>query len=93
MGLFTAIATLPLAPVRGVAAVAELVADEAERQLHDESRLRRELLQLELDHDMGAVHDDEYAARADALVERITGARETRSAARSGQLPEEPEDG
>jgi len=79
MGLFTTLLTLPLAPVRGAAWVAQQVAEEAERELYDESRLRRELLQLELDHDAGLVREDEYAQRADALLEKIAQAREMTS--------------
>jgi Gas vesicle protein G len=76
MGLFTTLLTLPLAPVRGAAWVAQQVAEEAERELYDESRLRRELMQLELDHDDGLLGDDEYTERADALVENLARARD-----------------
>jgi hypothetical protein len=76
MGIFTALITLPLAPVRGVAWVADQVAQEAERQLYDESRLRRELWQLEFDREAGVVAEEEYTERADALIERIRQARE-----------------
>jgi Gas vesicle protein G len=71
VGLFTALATLPLAPVRGVAWVAQQVAEEAERQAEDAPRLRHELVQLELDHDTGLIEDDEYEERADALFEQL----------------------
>ena len=71
MGLFTSLITLPIAPVRGVAWVAEQVAEEADRQLYDESRIRSELLQLELDHDDGLVGDDERAELEDALLDRL----------------------
>lgn len=71
MGIFTSLITLPLAPVRGAAWVAQQVADEADRQLYDESQIRRELLQLELDHDDGLIEDEERAAQEDALLERL----------------------
>ena len=41
MGLITGLLTLPLAPVRGVAWVAEQVAEEAEREGNDGTRARR----------------------------------------------------
>ncbi len=47
MGLITGLLTLPLAPVRGVAWVAEKVAEQAELELYDESRIMRELAELE----------------------------------------------
>jgi Gas vesicle protein G len=86
MGLFSSIALLPLAPVRGVAWVAQQVADEAERQLYDESRIRRELLQLELDHDAGVISDEERDVRADELLKRLAGPRD----GLTGSRDEEP---
>ena len=79
MGLFTALITLPLAPVRGAAWVVEQVAEEAERQLYDESRMRRELLQLEIDHDAGLVSDASYKEQVDDLLGRMAEARERRA--------------
>jgi len=64
VGLFTSLITLPLAPVRGTAWVAQQVAEEAERQLYDESNIRRELLQLELDHEAGVIEDEDYVQRS-----------------------------
>jgi hypothetical protein len=80
MGIFTSLITLPLAPVRGTAWLAEKLAEEAERQLYDESRLRRELMQLELDHEDGVIDDAQYEAEVDTLLEAITQAREQASA-------------
>jgi hypothetical protein len=71
VGLFSALITLPLAPVRGVAWVTGQVADEVERQLYDPARVRSELLRLELDHDSGLVGDEEYERRSDELLERL----------------------
>ncbi len=71
MGLFSAILTAPLAPVRGAAWVAQQVAEEADRQLYDESRIRRDLLQLELDHDDGLIDDEQRSAQEDILLERL----------------------
>jgi hypothetical protein len=71
MGLFTALLTLPLAPVRGVAWVAEQVSDEVMRQMYDESRIRGELLALELDAEDGVVSDHERDARERELLDRL----------------------
>jgi hypothetical protein len=71
MGLFTALLTLPLAPVRGVVWVAEQVTEEADRQLYDESRIRGELLQLELDAEDGKLDPEERQALEDQLFERM----------------------
>jgi hypothetical protein len=76
MGLFSGLATLPLAPVRGAAWVSKQVADEADRQLYDEDQIRREMLQLEIDYDEGQIGEEERAEMEDALLERLEVARE-----------------
>jgi hypothetical protein len=71
MGLFTGLITLPLAPVRGVAWIAEQVMEEIERELYDEDSIRREMLQLELDFDDGVIDEEERQAREEVLLERL----------------------
>ena len=71
VGLFSALVTLPLAPVRGVAWVTGQVAEEVERQLYDPARVRAELLRLELDRDSGLIGDEEYERRSDELLARL----------------------
>jgi len=71
MGLFTGLLTLPLAPVRGVAWVAEQIMDEAERQLYDEATIRRELLVLELEFEEGVIDELELRDREEELLQRL----------------------
>jgi hypothetical protein len=85
MGLFKELALLPLAPVRGTAWVAEQLAEEAERQLYDENRIKRELLQLELDEEEGELSPEERHRKEGELLERLQIARQ-RAAGESGQL-------
>jgi hypothetical protein len=80
MGLFTALATFPLAPVRGVAWVAEQVAEEADRQLYDEGIIRREMLQLELEFDDGKIDQIERQRREEDLLERLAVSQARRAA-------------
>ncbi|MDX6658414.1 MAG: hypothetical protein QOH62_3207 [Solirubrobacteraceae bacterium] len=75
MGLFTALITLPLAPVRGTVWVAEQVAAEADRQLYDESRIRSELLQVEMAYDEDRISEEERANLEEDLFERLAIAR------------------
>ncbi len=75
MGFFTGLLTLPLAPVRGVVWVAEQLAEEAERELYDEDRIRAQLLQLELDVEEGRLDEHERVQREDELFERLAVAR------------------
>jgi hypothetical protein len=84
MGLFSALVTLPLAPVRGVAWVTGQVADEVERQLYDPARLRSELLSLELDHESGALGDEEYEQRSEEILERLAAVTEMSSGYEEG---------
>lgn len=78
MGLITGILTLPLAPVRGVAWVAEKVAEQAEQELYDENRILRELSELEAAHDRGEFSDERFDADVELLLERLQVGRELR---------------
>jgi hypothetical protein len=76
MGIVTGLLTLPLAPVRGVAWVAETIAAEAERELHGNAEtLRRELTELQRDRAFGQIDDDEYTQREAALLARLSALR------------------
>jgi hypothetical protein len=86
MGIFTGLVTLPLAPVRGVAWVAEQIAAEADRQLYDESQIRREMLQLELDFDDGMISEEERRHREEALLDRLAVSQERAALAREDDL-------
>ena len=76
MGLFKEIALLPLAPVRGTAWIAEQLAEEAERELYDENRIKRELVQLELDVEEDRISEEERMDKERELLERLRTARE-----------------
>ena len=69
MGLITGLLTLPLAPVRGVAWIGEQIAEEANRELDPESRVRRELGRLEMEHDLGQLTDEEFERREEEIVD------------------------
>jgi gas vesicle protein GvpG len=85
VGLFKELALLPLAPVRGTAWIAEQLAEEAERELYDENRIKRELLQLELDEEEGRISERERHQKEGELLERLQIARE-RAAEERAQL-------
>jgi hypothetical protein len=71
MGLFTGILTLPLAPVRGTVWVAEQLAAEAEREMHDERSVRRRLAAAERQYELGLLTVEEYEAIEDELLEQL----------------------
>jgi hypothetical protein len=76
MGLFKELALLPLAPVRGTAWVAEQIGEEADRRLYDEDNIKREMVQLEIDHEDGRISAEERANMEDDLLERLAVARQ-----------------
>jgi hypothetical protein len=66
---------LPLAPVRGTLWVAELLAEEAARQLDDESSIRRRLVEAERDLELGLLAESEFEAVEDELLDRLEAVR------------------
>ena len=78
MGLITGLLTLPLAPVRGTIWIAEQLAAEAERELGDESSIRRRLAEAERLHEAGMLSEEEYEALEDTLLERLEELRDLR---------------
>ena len=71
MGILTGLLTLPLAPVRGTIWIAEQIAVQAERELGDETALRRRLAEAERERELGALTVEEYESIEDDLLERL----------------------
>lgn len=71
MGLLGALAGLPLLPVRGVVRLAELLEDEARRQLTDPAAIRAQLGELDAAFAAGIISADERDRRQDELVARL----------------------
>jgi hypothetical protein len=61
MEMFSLLMRLPFLPVTGVIHLAEIIADEADRQLHDPTRIRRELEEAQRQRDAGEISDEELA--------------------------------
>jgi hypothetical protein len=71
VGLISGLLTLPLAPVRGVAWVAEIVAEEAERELAEAQSPERALEELEALRATGGISDEEAAQREGELIDQL----------------------
>ena len=76
MGLLTGLLTLPLAPVRGTMWIAEQLAEQAARELDDETSLRRRLTELQLQFELGELDIEEFEQAEDELLERLLELRE-----------------
>jgi hypothetical protein len=71
MGLISGILTWPLAPVRGVAWIAEQVRQEAERQWVDPAAIQEALDDVQARRDAGLIDDAEADRLEDELIERL----------------------
>ena len=71
MGLFTAVLTLPLAPVRGVAWVADRIGQAADRELRDPAVVRARLVALNEDLDNGLIDEEAFEREEDALLDLL----------------------
>lgn len=76
MGLITGIFGLPLAPLRGVAAVAEQVLAQAEEEFYDPARIRQQLEEVQRLREDGSLTEEEAIMWEDELIERLMVARE-----------------
>jgi Gas vesicle protein G len=71
MGLITGLLTLPLAPIRGVAWIAEQVKQEAERQWNDPGALQDALADVQARREAGLIDDAEADRLEDDLIARL----------------------
>jgi HPt (histidine-containing phosphotransfer) domain-containing protein len=71
MGLFGALLTLPLAPVRGVVWLAEQIETQARREWTDPETVRRLLEEVEQAYQDGQLTEQERDQRQDQLVARL----------------------
>jgi hypothetical protein len=71
MGLFTALITLPLAPVRGTVWIAERLQEQAELELYDEAGIEAALLELQAAREAGTYDEAEIERAEDALIEQL----------------------
>lgn len=67
MGLLTILAA-PLAPVRLVVALGQVLQRQADQQLYSSMGMRRRLEALDVQRDAGELSDQEYAEAQEAIV-------------------------
>ena len=71
MGLLPSLIRLPFMPVQGVIKLAEVLQREAERQLHDPARIRRELEEAQRRYEAGEISEDEFMHIQDELTSTL----------------------
>jgi Gas vesicle protein G len=81
MGLLTLPFGVPLLPLRAVVRLAQLIEDEANRQLADPATVRRELEQIEQARASGEISAEEAARWQEEAVARFTQVQVTGAAA------------
>ncbi|MFD4990172.1 gas vesicle protein GvpG [Streptomyces sp. NPDC058374] len=73
MGLITGLLTLPLAPVRGVAWIADRLEETAERETSDPAVLRAQLAALNRALDEGEIDQERFEREEDRLLDLLEG--------------------
>jgi uncharacterized membrane protein len=71
MELLTLLLRLPFLPVQGVIRLGELLQEEAERQLHDPARIRRELDEAQRRYEAGEISEEEFIQIQDELASTL----------------------
>jgi hypothetical protein len=71
MGLLTLPVRLPFLPVQGVIKLGELLQQEAERQLYDPARIRRELDDAQRRYEAGEISVEEFIQIQDELASTL----------------------
>jgi hypothetical protein len=71
MGLLVGLLTLPLAPVRGVAWIAEQVRTQAERDLDGREALSERLAEVERRREAGEISAEESAELEEQILDEL----------------------
>ncbi|TWD81699.1 gas vesicle protein GvpG [Kribbella amoyensis] len=78
MGFVTNLLTLPLAPVRATAALADQIRRQAEQEFYDPARIRHQLELIGNLRASGDLTEDEATAAEDVLIARLLDAEAQR---------------
>lgn len=83
MGVLLDLLALPVTgPIKGVVWVAKQVAEQADREMYDEGKIRSKLMELELRLDMGEISEEEYMEVEEVLLDRLRVIRQRKAAER-----------
>ncbi|MEU4313808.1 gas vesicle protein GvpG [Nocardia sp. NPDC024068] len=71
MGLLSSLFSLPLAPVRGVIWLGEVIQDQVDQELHDPASIRRELGEIDRAAAAGELSEEEHRRAQQELLDRM----------------------
>lgn len=70
--MLTRVLSFPLTgPLRMSMWLVRTIAERADAELYDESKIRKDLASLELSYDMGEIGEEDYQRAEDDLMERL----------------------
>jgi len=76
MALLSSIVTMPVAgPIKGMLWIVKTIAEHAERELYDEDNIRKDLLKLEQQYELGNMKLEEFESAESELLQRLNQAR------------------
>jgi hypothetical protein len=76
MGILGTILTAPFAgPFKGVLWIVQTLADHAEQELYNEDNIRKDLLKLEQQYDLGKITLEDFESAESELLQRLNEAR------------------
>ncbi|MCK4325284.1 gas vesicle protein GvpG [bacterium] len=64
-----------LLPIKGVMWIGDKVKERVDAELTDESKVREELLELQMRFEMGEVNEEEYKKKEEKILERLEAIR------------------
>jgi hypothetical protein len=67
-------------PIDAVVWIAEKVAEQADKELYDEDKVRGQLMELELHYDLGEITEEEYMQSEQVLLNLLKAIRERKAA-------------
>jgi hypothetical protein len=76
MGMLGTIVTAPLiGPFKGVMWIVKTLAEHAEQELYNEDNIRKDLLKLEQQYDLGKITLEDFESAESELLQRLNEAR------------------
>lgn len=76
MGLISAILSAPIAPVRGVVALAEVIQRQVEQEMNNPAHTRRQLEELQKRRERGEISAEEEGSAQEEILQNRIGRRQ-----------------